>query len=148
MEFMSGNIFVRQHEKPMQQGTVIVGHRHRFDHTTFCRAGALRIELLDLPADAAGIDAWQEAHAAAALRKYILRASDRINWMVIRAGMFHRITALEEGSIFQCIYSHRAPGSLVENESVVRTDPDGTQWVRVNPDILQDTTDALTRAYG
>lgn len=136
MEYLSGNIFVRQHDDPMHEGAVLIGHRHEFDHTTFCRAGALRIELVDV---APGVTVWADALAAAPLRKFILRASDRINWMLIGAGKFHRITALEEGSIFQCVYSHRTPGALAESESVTRVDPDGSQWVKVNPDIVQDT---------
>lgn len=135
MEYLSGNIFVRQCGV-MKAGEVVVGHRHNFDHTTFCRAGALRIELVQEGGPEMTDD---EALAAGVARRFILRASDPINWMLIRAGRYHRITALEDGSIYQCIYAHRAPGALAENESITRVDPDGSEWVRVNPDIVQDS---------
>ncbi len=135
MEYLSGNIFVRQGD-PLREGAVVIGHRHNFDHTTFCRAGSLRIELID---ESLPDMTWEQALKAGTVKRFVLRASDKINWMLIRAGRYHRITALEDGSVYQCVYAHRAPGALAENESITRVDPDGTEWVRVNPDIVQDT---------
>jgi quercetin dioxygenase-like cupin family protein len=100
MEFVSGNNFIR----PMQfaaVGEVVDGHAHNFDHTTYCTRGAVRIEKLD--ADGNALQAI-ELHA---VRNY--------NWALIKAGVSHRITALEANSMCHCIYAHRTPqGEIVQ----------------------------------
>jgi len=92
MEFVSGNVFIR--EMPFEKaGDVVDGHAHNFDHTTYVARGALLVEALDADGKV--------------MRSATKRAADGHNWVLIRAGVCHRITALEDNSIGHCIYSHR-----------------------------------------
>lgn len=100
MEYQCGNIFIR----PMtfaKAGDVVAGHAHKFDHTTYCARGALLVESLD--------------EAGKVKQSAELRASEGLGWALIKAGVIHRITAMEDGSIGHCIYAHRTPqGDVVQ----------------------------------
>lgn len=103
MEFISGNIFIREMAFE-NAGDVVDGHVHNFDHTTYVARGALRIEKLD-----------SDGRVIAAVDK---RASDGQNWLLIKAEARHRITALEDGSVGHCIYAHRTPqGDVVQERT-------------------------------
>lgn len=94
MEFVSGNIFIREmcFEKA---GEIIKGHAHNFDHTTYVIHGSIKI---DRDGDI-----------------IIKKSSERKNWILIKAGVKHIITALENDTIAHCIYSHRTPqGEIVQ----------------------------------
>lgn len=94
MEFVSGNIFIR--EMPFEKsGDVVEGHTHNFDHTTYVSRGSLLIEALD-----------ENGRVYKSITK---RASDGHNWVLIKAEVKHRITALEDHSMGHCIYAHRNP---------------------------------------
>ena len=100
MEFVSGNIFVREMRFD-KVGDATEGHRHNFDHTTYVVRGGIRAELLD---DAGGVVRVVEKHAA-----------NGRNWVLIKAGANHRIMALEDNTVAHCIYSHRTPqGDIVQ----------------------------------
>lgn len=100
MEYVSGNIFIRE-MRFLRAGDVVDGHAHNFDHTTYVTRGALQIERL-------GSDGKVE-------RTVIKRASDGHNWILIQAGVWHRLTALEDDSMGHCIYAHRnAQGEVVQ----------------------------------
>ncbi len=91
MELVLGNVFIR----PMvfeKAGNVVEGHAHNFDHVTYVAKGSLKIEKLD-----------GETVVAAVVKK----ASEQYNSVLIKAGVCHRLTALEDGSIGHCIYAHR-----------------------------------------
>jgi quercetin dioxygenase-like cupin family protein len=100
MELISGNIFIR----PMTfeaAGSVVHGHTHNFDHTTYVVRGAVRIEQLDA-----------EGQVIRSIDKH---ASDGHNWVLIKASVIHRLTALEPNSHAHCIYAHRTPqGDVVQ----------------------------------
>jgi quercetin dioxygenase-like cupin family protein len=96
MEYVSGNIFIRE-MRFEKAGDVVDGHEHNFDHTTYIAHGSLRVEKLD--ADGGVIQSIEKS------------AKDGHNWVLIKAGVIHRITALEDSSIGHCIYSHRSPQS-------------------------------------
>lgn len=101
MEYASGNIFIREmaFEKV---GSVIEGHAHNFDHTTYVVRGSVKVEALDA--------------SGAVVKTAIKRAVDGHNWVLIRADTSHRLTALEDNSMGHCIYSHRNPqGEIVES---------------------------------
>jgi quercetin dioxygenase-like cupin family protein len=100
MEFVSGNVFIREMVFG-KAGEIVKGHAHNFDHTTYVVRGAMRIERLA---------------ADGAVEKTIdKRAADGRNWVLIKAGVHHRITALEDDSMGHCIYAHRAPqGDVVQ----------------------------------
>ncbi len=100
MEFVSGNVFIREmvFEK---SGASVDGHKHNFDHTTYVVRGALRFERL--------------AEDGSVTHTIDKRASDGHNWVLIKAGVIHRITALEDNSLGHCIYSHRtSQGEIVQ----------------------------------
>lgn len=101
MEYACGNVFIRE-MKFEKKGSIVDGHAHNFDHTTYCAKGALLVERLDAKGKT---EASQE-----------LRASDGLNWILIKAGVCHRITALEDGSLGHCIYAHRNPQAEVVQE--------------------------------
>ena len=116
MEFVQGNVFIRE-MRFERAGDVVNGHAHNFDHTTYVARGAIRIEQLRIlqPAirDEAG-EVVQEA-IVEVVRSVEKRASDGYNFVLIKAGVIHRITALEDNSLGHCIYAHRNPqGEVVE----------------------------------
>jgi hypothetical protein len=80
------------------------GHAHNFDHATYFPVGAALVESLN---DDDSVRASTEVHAARGL-----------NWALIKAGVRHRITALEAGTIGHCIYAHRTPqGDVVQEHT-------------------------------
>ena len=100
MEYVSGNIFIREMRFP-RAGDVVHGHAHDFDHTTYVTRGSIQIERL-------GPDGKVE-------RSVVKRASDGHNWILIKSGVWHRLTALEDDSMGHCIYAHRDPqGEIVQ----------------------------------
>lgn len=101
MEYISGNIFIRE-MRFAKAGDATSGHEHNFDHTTYCVRGALRVEALNADDTVA--------------QTTILRATDGLCWALIKAGVRHRVTALEDLSIGHCIYSHRTPQGDVTQE--------------------------------
>lgn len=94
-EYIAGNIFVRQMFFDDRPGMVVDGHAHNFDHVTYIAKGSATVELLD---DAGNV-----------VKSVTKKASDGFNWVLIKAGKRHRITALEAGTVGHCIYSHRNP---------------------------------------
>ena len=87
-----GNIFVRRNR--MRKGQVIHGHAHKFDHVSYVTMGVVTV--------------------ATPTQTRTIRATEARNYILIRAGVEHEITALED-SKFDCIYSHRTPqGEVVE----------------------------------
>lgn len=111
MEYVLGNVFIR----PMvldQAGQVVHGHDHNFSHVTYICHGAARFELLDR-ADVFVPDPTDVRKGTwtlgSVLKTVDKRASQKHNFVMIAAGQFHRITALEDGTIGHCIYSHRNP---------------------------------------
>lgn len=99
MEYVSGNIFVRE-MRLGNIGTIVDGHSHNFDHTTYVVKGSVLVEKLDDDNNT--------------LVSIVKRASDGFNWILIKAGTKHRITALEPDCIAHCIYSHRSPQGEVQ----------------------------------
>lgn len=144
MDYKSGNIFIRAPVLPLSKGQVVDGHKHNFDHTTYIKAGAARIELLDV----ASFDVTDAPAVFTVVASKIIHATDEINWMLIMKGRFHRITALEDGTMYHCIFSHKAPQvvsltnpGMQAQEPYSKRDENGTLWVRVDETVLQDTAD-------
>ena len=102
-EWVSGGILIRP-MGIMKSGQVVASHKHNFDHTTIVFTGAVRIRAV-LP-DGTEIDR--------------IFKSPRANWggpshALIRAGVEHEITALEDNTVPWCVYSHRDPqGEIVQ----------------------------------
>lgn len=102
MEFASGNIFIREMHF-VHAGNVVDGHAHNFDHTTYVIRGAIRIESLN------DDDTVKQT--------IVKKACMGHNWVLIKAGVRHRITALEDDSMGHCIYSHRTPQGKIVQEN-------------------------------
>lgn len=101
MEHVQGNILVRPMEFGGKAGTVVEGHEHNFDHTSYIVRGGVRIERLDA--------------AGNVERTVDKRASDGHNYVLIKAGVRHRLTALTDDALAHCIYAHRTPqGDVVQ----------------------------------
>lgn len=96
-ERVSGNIFIRPMPLPAA-GDRIHGHRHNFDHTTIVFAGSVRV--VATTPDGRALD-----------REFRAPAS-----FLVRAEVEHEITALEDGTIAWCVYSHRTPQGEVVQE--------------------------------
>ncbi len=96
-ELVLGTQFVRLHPNYVK-GQVIAGHRHAFDHLTIFRSGVWLAEQLD--------DDGRVVRSAT--------FGDRAdNWFcLIRAGVRHRFTCVEDGSMV-CTYSHLTPQGTV-----------------------------------
>ena len=84
------NVFIRQMTF-VKAGDVELGHSHCFDHVTLLSAGRLRVEALGTSTD--------------------FTAPQHI---FIKAGVLHRLIALEDNTIAQCIHALR-DGDRVED---------------------------------
>jgi quercetin dioxygenase-like cupin family protein len=97
MEWVSGNNFIRPNHMK-KAGDVIHGHAHNFDHTSICMRGAVRV--------------------VGNGREVVLRSptsNDGQCHILIKAGVEHEITALEDDTVFWCVYAHRTPqGDIVQ----------------------------------
>lgn len=149
MELISGNIFIRMPHEAMQKDQVVLGHKHNFDHTTFCTRGALELCLLDVET----VNAHGLPLDAKVAEVFVLKASDDINFQIVMKGRYHTIRALEDGTRYQCVYAHRAPQAIsIEDpgqrhqEPYTKRDADGVLWVRVDESIVQDAA-GWTEAY-
>jgi cupin superfamily acireductone dioxygenase involved in methionine salvage len=98
MELAIGNIFVRPIVLP-KSGDVVQGHKHNFDHATYCVRGAMRIER-------------QNPDGSVDLVE--IRAGDHP--ILIKEFVDHKITALVDDTLGHCIYAHRTPqGEVVQH---------------------------------
>lgn len=126
----------------MGKDQVVLGHRHNFHHPTFVTHGSFEICLLD----ATEVNAEGNPLEAKISERFIVRADDPINWMLILKGRFHTLRALEDHSRYQCIYAHQMPQALSIDEPgqaheapITKRDEAGVLWVRVNEKIVQDS---------
>jgi hypothetical protein len=111
VEFVSGNVFIRE-MRFEKAGEMIQGHTHNFDHTTYVARGALRIEALRVGKAAIG-DTPPEYEV---VKTAVKRAGEGHNWVLIKADVCHRITALEDHSMGHCIYAHHTPQGTVQQQ--------------------------------
>ena len=85
----SHNVFVKLHKVP-KAGTPYKGHYHNTDHTTLVSSGKVSVEFGAVPE--VGLEA--ETHEYIAPAMFITRAFRR-----------HKITALEDNTVFCCIHA-------------------------------------------
>ena len=85
VEFVCGNIFVRTSDA-MKLGQIVHSHKHNFDHATLCAVGALRVSRK--------VDGVAET--------ITVKAGDLP--VLILAGVEHQLEAVEDGSVYYCIY--------------------------------------------
>lgn len=87
---------------PMVKGEKVHGHKHNFDHVTYCAAGALAVRSLN---DDGSIKAEMRVEAGTLMNSHVL----------ILAGVEHELEALVDGTIYHCQYAHRDwSGNVVE----------------------------------
>ena len=141
MEYVSGNILIRSAGR-MVKDQVILGHCHDFDHTMFVSGGPIEASLLEV--DKVNVDG--HPIDAKVLRSRIIYPDDECPWELILKGRWHMLMAHAPARFF-CVYSHQFPQALsigrpgqLPQAPYLRTDPDGTQWVRVDPKIVQVTS--------
>jgi hypothetical protein len=103
-QYASGNIFIR--EGHIEEGELVVTHKHNFDHTTYIAKGQVKIEQLE----PITFDEQGEPVEYKTIKEVIKNSIDGQNWVLIKAGVYHRITAITP-TTYHCIYSHRDPGS-------------------------------------
>lgn len=102
MEYVQGNILIRPAMHMAAAGAVVEGHSHNFDHTTYVVRGAVHFERLNDEGEV--------------VNSVVKRALDGYNFVLIKAGVKHRLTALEDDTIAHCIYAHRTPqGEVVQD---------------------------------
>jgi quercetin dioxygenase-like cupin family protein len=89
MEWQSGNIFIREN-RLAKTGDITNGHKHNFDHTTILMRGSVRIT--------AKLDDGN-----------LIRDAKAPAYVLIKAGVEHEIVALEDDTVYWCVYSHRTP---------------------------------------
>ena len=96
MEWASGNIFIRENRME-KAGEVCAGHTHNFDHTTIVFQGSVRVR------------------ATLSSGETVDRTFSAPGHFLVRAEVTHEITALEDRTVFWCVYSHRnAQGEVVQ----------------------------------
>lgn len=101
MEWVSGNVMIRPNCIALK-GDVIFGHAHNFDHTTIVFKGAMLLR-----------------EVSGERREIMLRAPSvgysGPSHALVAGGVFHEIKALEDDTIFWCVYAHRNPqGDVVQ----------------------------------
>lgn len=81
---------------------VVEGHEHKFDHVTIIIEGPVLVEELD-------------ATAKQRVRAVNCQSGD---FVLIKAGTFHRLTRLGERAWAICAYAHRTPqGDVVQERT-------------------------------
>jgi len=85
-------------EGALEKGQSTVTHQHNFDHITYC-LGPMRVEQL------------------ASEDGPVVRSVDKPagGWVLILAGTWHRLTALEDAT-YHCLYVHRTPDGQVSDQ--------------------------------
>jgi hypothetical protein len=104
-EFVCGDVFTRTCGSPMKKGEVIEGHSHNFPHMSLCLLGSVQIKAR-LP------DGERMRNFYAPSSQLLNR--DEAGWarrcvVEIADGIHHEITALEDDTVFWCIYVPRDP---------------------------------------
>jgi len=132
MEFISGNIYVRPNllEK---KGDKTAGHLHKFDHTTIFFRGSFHIRAArkyrqyecaachhvfesrltispDCPSCGDKIDKKNIGEREELVAERDFTAPSHC---LIKADIEHEIVALEDSSLYWCVYSHRTPQGKV-----------------------------------
>jgi hypothetical protein len=90
-----GPIGIRYPVGLLAKGDVVESHAHTFDHVTFCFAGGFRIDAV-VNGEPVSTEIWAPRPDKPA-QEHVL----------IKAGVEHTLTALEDNSTYRCVYTHR-----------------------------------------
>lgn len=100
-EAIVGNVFVRKFDLEKKCNSH-QGHSHNYDHTTFVHRGKIQISYCRMEGD-----------------KQVEFKSKEFGegeFVDIRADVYHTIKALEDDTVYYCIFSHRDFDGLVTQE--------------------------------
>ena len=109
METRSGSIFCRWSEAVLQEGHVVEGHTHNYDHTTFFMQGLWKVQCFSQVFDAAkqpvldknGNPLWHK------VREVMIQGGAPGAWYLIEAKCKHTLTLVKGSGVYVCVYSHR-----------------------------------------
>ncbi len=96
-EFVSGNIFIRPNSL-LPKGFVVDGHKHTFDHTTILFSGSVHVKKIDEDGTVTEKEFKAPSH------------------FLIKAGVEHQITALQDDTTYWCVFSIRKEDGEVVQE--------------------------------
>lgn len=148
MEFKIGPLFSRTLQvsqageelefHPMTKGQQVIGHKHNFDHVTFVW-GAIEIDTLEV----LSTDALGNPHEFKVLSTHLVRGPSAMPFFLVPKGVWHRLTAMEESSSYQCVFPWRKPQAVTMFEQggfpqkpYFKVDEDGTVWHRELGDVV------------
>ena len=100
-----GNIWVRQNV--LEANEAFNGHEHKFDHVTLLTSGKVSVQIKDNPP--------KEFTAP--------------TFIVIRKDQRHKITALENGAVYYCVFALRDLNGEVMEVFGDQHDPDSSSLV-------------------
>lgn len=95
-EFYCGNTMFRPNY--LKLGERCGDHVHNFDHTTFVVKGSVHVKA---------------KHPDGTVEE---KDFDAISWFLVKAETRHEITALEDDTLFVCVYCHRDPQGRITQE--------------------------------
>jgi hypothetical protein len=134
-----GPVQVNMPSASMRKGDVVVAHQHNFDHPTQAFQGAFLIDVLDVRS----VDAKGRPVDYSVVSSKVVSENDPIPFFLIRAGTWHRLTALEDGSRYMCFYAHRKVSALTlhapgqQNQPpYFKRDEKGVLWRWVDETII------------
>ena len=108
MEYAIGPIFMRECDGPMKAGEVVQLHSHNFDHVTRVVAGSYKIERFRPLCDADGKTRFDENQQPMLVKEMEVDVRSGLRAVVlVPAYAWHRLTALEDNSIYVCEFTHR-----------------------------------------
>lgn len=96
-EFVSGNIFIRPNAL-LPKGHITHGHKHTFDHTTIIFSGSIHAKKINEDGTTEEKDFKAPAH------------------FLVKAGVEHEITSLEDDTTYWCVFSLRDSEGEVAKE--------------------------------
>tara|TARA_S200002703_G_scaffold73209_3_gene63194 strand:+ start:586 stop:1110 length:525 start_codon:yes stop_codon:yes gene_type:complete len=123
-----GNVYIRPMVFP-EQGHLVSGHSHNFDHVTFISRGSLLVRIADVPdiEDCAFCEAGQTPQGACTvcrgkgeIRPKPVYGPEQVldggHFLLIKAQKYHEFTCLSDNALAFCVYSHRDPetGEVVD----------------------------------
>lgn len=122
----------------MRAGERVLAHAHNFGHPMVVYVGAMLCKSLDVQT----FDGYGRPLQYRIIETVTVRATDRENWFYVPAGVWHELTAIEDGTRYGCWYPLRGPTALtlhapgaMEPEPVIRVDEHGRRWVMLDESI-------------
>lgn len=98
--FITDNVECLCSEGAQSEGHVIEGHAHYHDHLTVCHSGSYLVQKL----------AYENGPV---VEETIITANSQFPAVEVKASIFHRLTALEDGSRYMCIHACHSPEGVL-----------------------------------